>query len=265
MPAGITGRTPDHHSSDTYFNEDFTMAHLLSPIPSARPRYDMYAGIHKGMRAFMCEMLTRLGALDAEDETEVSDTLSAFYVLMDFCHNHLAHEDTVIHPALETAVPGSTRQADAEHAEHDTTLELLRAQAARVAAARGALRAGEILRLYRLFAVFVGESFIHMHMEETDHNTVLWHAYDDASLAAIEQRIHAVLDPAEAALALRWMVPAMTPAERVGLLEGMRRSAPPQVFEASLGIIAPHLSPGDWARLSGALESAARQAATAAA
>ena len=65
-----------------------------------------------------------------------------------------------------------------------------------VGESRGCTRARAALRLYRLLAIFIGENFLHMHMEETDHNDALWFAYTDAELVALEHRIHAMIPPA---------------------------------------------------------------------
>ena len=44
----------------------------------------------------------------------------------------------------------------------------------------------------------------------------------------------AALAPAEMMYVLRWMVPFMNPAERLGMLGDMQRHAPPQAFQAAL-------------------------------
>ena len=57
-----------------------------------------------------------------------------------------------------------------------------------------------------------------MHEEETVHNRALWEAYGDEELLALEDRIKAHHTPEEMTFVLRWMLPAMTPAERAGLV-----------------------------------------------
>jgi len=128
---------------------------------------------------------------------------------------------------------------------------------AEVRATESCARERAALRLYRMLALFVGESFVHMHQEETEHNDCLWSHYSDAELLAIETRIHALLSPAEMSLALRWMVPAMSPAERLALLGPLVVSLPPTVFEALLGELRPHLSGADCAKLEHGLRQAA--------
>ena len=233
------------------------MSFIRSVSAARAPRHDLYAGIHKGMRAFMCETLRRLGCMDPDDDVELSETLDGVSLLLDFCRGHLEHENAVIHPALEAHRAGAARQASEDHADHETSLAIISAQIAQVRESSGCTRTRAALRLYRLLAIFVGENFLHMHMEETDHNEALWLACSDAELIELEHRIHAMIQPAEMALALRWMIPAMTPAERLAVMGPLREAVPPAVFESLLDDVRPHLD----ARALVKLESGLRRAA----
>lgn len=231
---------------------------FLRSVPAARaPRHDLYAGIHKGIRAFMCETLRRLGSMDPDDEAELVETLDGVNMLLDFCRGHLEHENAVLHPALEAHRAGAAQQASEDHADHETSLGIIRAQIAQVRESSGCTRTRAALRLYRLLAIFIGENFLHMHMEETDHNEALWMAFSDAELLDLERRIHAMIEPAEMALALRWMIPAMTPTERLAVMGPLREAVPPVVFDSLLDELRPHLD----ARALAKLESGLRRAA----
>jgi hypothetical protein len=48
---------------------------------------------------------------------------------------------------------------------------------------------------------------------------------------------------------IRWMAPALTPAERAMLFGGLQQQAPPEVFNRLLDIARPHLAPRDWNKL----------------
>ncbi len=233
------------------------MSFLRTPTTVRPPRYDMYVGIHKGLRAFMCETLSRLGRVDTEDEAALAETLDGVELLLSFCSGHLEHENAVIHPAMEARQPGATEAVAREHGEHAMSISILRAQVAEVRAGQSCARLRAALRLYRMLALFVGESFQHMHHEETEHNDCLWGLYSDAELVEIESRIHALLSPAEMSLALRWMVPAMSPAERLTLLAPLAENLPPTAFEALLAEVGPHLSGADRAKLESGLRLAA--------
>jgi hypothetical protein len=72
-------------------------------------------------------------------------------------------------------------------------------------------RTAALGRLYRALALFVADNFQHMQVEETAHNAVLWAAYRDDELMAIEQAIVASIPPDAMAEALHWFLPALTP------------------------------------------------------
>jgi hypothetical protein len=63
----------------------------------------------------------------------------------------------------------------------------------------------------------------------------------------------ATIPPGEMMLVMRWMLPQMNAPERLALLGGMRQEAPEPVFRAVLDVVHPHLSPRDWAKLTGGL------------
>ena len=88
-----------------------------------------------------------------------------------------------------------------------------------------------------------------MDVEETALNAALWAAYSDAELADVHHRILAAIDAQEMTRVLRWMVPALTPAERAGMLSAM----PPAVRDGALAVVRPHLDDRAWAKLAHAL------------
>ena len=227
-------------------------------VPAATPRYNMYAFIHKAMRAFMADTLVRIGRLDANDDADVEAGLGQLRELLDLCRHHLAHEDRFVHPALEARAPGSSMQVASEHVHHEADIDALDALAdALVLAPAGAARSAAATRLYRQLAVFVGINFKHMDYEESEHTAVLWAHYSDAELFGIEAQLHAALSPAERAQGLRLMLGALDHSERLRLLEGMRAHAPAPAFEGALALARSLLGQRDWQKLESALQPAA--------
>jgi len=90
---------------------------------------------------------------------------------------------------------------------------------------------------------------------------VLWADYSDRELAALDGAIVAHVPPAAKAVALRWMMVALNHAERVHMLQNVRRAAPPETFEGLLAIARSHLNGRDWAKLAAALEPTTARAA----
>lgn len=164
--------------------------------------------------------------------------------------SHAQHENDFLHPAIESRRPGATARVAGEHVEHLGSIEVLQAEVATLRQDPGAERA---LRLYRHFALFMAENLAHMHHEETVLGAALWECHGDAELVAIHQALLASVPPQEMALVLRWMVPALDPAARAGLLAGMQSAMPPENFRAVLDIVRPRLDDTAWAKLARAL------------
>ena len=217
------------------------------------PRHDLYVSIHKALRHFMLDTLMRVGALEVADEAEVEAVLGQVHALLAQCRAHIAHENAFVHPALEAARAGTSARIAHEHDEHHEAIDALHEDAHQLRAAPLERRPVLALRLYRHLALFVADNFHHMHHEETVHNAALWAHYADAELEALHGRLLASLPPHETFAVSRWMLPAMAPRERAGMLAGVRATAPAGVFEALVDHVRPHLDATAWSRLAPAI------------
>lgn len=233
-----------------------TTATATRPAPTAAAsaqRLDMYAGIHKALRHFMTDTLHRVGRMDANNADDLRLTLGQFEALMELCVQHVHHENDFVHAAIEARQPrGAARTAD-DHVEHIAHIAALRDEARALAQAEPAARPTLSLRLYRHLALFVADNFQHMNVEETQNNAALWANYRDDELMALHHRIVSSLPPQENLLVMRWMIPAVTPAERAQVLGGMRAGAPAEALAAVLDAVRPHLDDSAWDQLARAL------------
>jgi hypothetical protein len=217
---------------------------------TARPgRRDLYAGIHKALRLFMTRTLTTVGSTDPGAAEEVGAAIDMVQRLLGLCELHLKDENEFVHPALERARVGSAARIAGEHVHHTQSIADLRALAGVVAQSAGTARAAALSRLYRALALFVADNLQHMHVEETVHNPLLWAAYGDDELAAIEQALVASIPPASMMEALHWFLPALSAPERAGMLGEMSHGMPPEPFRAVLGIAERTLTPAEHGRL----------------
>ncbi len=222
----------------------------LAEASQAAGREDLYAGIHKALRAVMAECLLAVGRADPTDPQDVTDAEARVRALMDLCASHVHHENNFVHPAIEARTPGLSADVAHEHQDHLQQIARLRAAALQLDTLDAAQRAGALHRLYLDLSLFVAENLRHMHVEETEHNAALWCAYTDDELRAIHGALVATIPPAEMMQVMRWMLPQMNAPERLAVLGGMRQEAPAPVFRAMLDVAQPHLAPRDWAKLS---------------
>lgn len=223
----------------------------LAALPTGRR--DLYAGIHKALRLFMTHTLTRLGSTDAADADELAASLGQLERLLALCELHLKDENEFIHPAIERARPGSAARIAAEHVHHAEAIADLRDLAGLVADSAEGGRAAALGRLYRALALFVADNLQHMQVEETAHNALLWSAYRDDELLAIEQALVASIPPQAMMEALHWFLPALNATERAAMLGEMQHGMPPEPFRAVLDIAERTLAPREHARLLRAL------------
>ncbi len=217
-------------------------------------RVDLYVGIHKALRALMTDTLLAVGRMDPQDAPELAAVSERVLSLLEFCVSHLTHENEFVHAAMEARAPGASDAVAHEHVEHLAHIARLKAAVQSMGTATGkADLAAAALDLYRQLALFTAENFRHMHAEETAHNAVLWARYTDAELQAIHDRLVASIPPAEMMHTLRWLVPAMNPAERTEMLSGMQAHAPAPAFAATMDMVRPHLTQSEWAKLTRSL------------
>lgn len=223
-------------------------APAASPTP---PRLDLYAAIHKALRLVMSDSLARVGSLDADDPAARAEVVAQLRRLCAMCRAHVAKENHHVHPVVEACRQGGSARIAAEHEEHLVAIDALEAAAVVFEAAPSPALAH---RLYRQLAGFVAENLAHMEVEESVHNALLWAARTDAELVAIHEGILAAIGPEEMAEVLHWMLPALSPAERAGMLADMRAKAPAPAFEGVLQLAQARLPRGDWLKLVAALE-----------
>ena len=212
-------------------------------------RFNMYALIHKALRAAMGDTLAALGRMDPLDEADTTRVLADVRALLTLMRGHLEHENAFIHPALEARQAGASSHTAHDHVQHEAALAALQAQLRRVAAAQGAARVEAQQQLYMSLAGFVAENLEHMQVEEAENMQALWNAYTDAELIAIHDALVASIPPEEMSQVLRWLMPAVTPYERALLLGDLQHKAPAPVFSQILDQVRPLLTPREWDKL----------------
>ena len=240
-----------------------TFADIPTPVTSRAPaaapsrepaaRMDLYVSIHKALRSFMTDTLTRIGRIDVADSDDRDAALAQLDELLGLCLDHLHHENEFVHTAIEARQPAGSRRIADEHVEHAESIAALQGEAMALRGAHGADAERLALRLYRHLALFVAENFQHMHIEETVHNALLWQHYSDAELGALHGRLMASIAPQEHLLVARWMLPASTPAERAMVAGAAKAQMPPEALLGVMSVVRPHIDDAGWTKLATAI------------
>ncbi len=216
-------------------------------------RFDIYGPIHKALRRCMGGTLARLGTLDPHNEAERNVVLNDLDALLTLMNSHLQHENDFIHTAIEARRPGGAQRTADDHTEHLDSITSLQDESRALRNAPPAQRPALAQRLYSHFAVFVGENYIHMLVEETQNNAQLWVRYSDAELIALHDLLLASVPPVEMAQVVRWMAVSLNVSELNAMFVDMRQKAPAPAFEAMLDVAQRHMSAARWAALARSL------------
>jgi hypothetical protein len=216
-------------------------------------RFDMYAFIHKALRAMMTDAVVALGRLDVNEAEDMAQTLARLRALLSACASHLQHEEDFIHPVIEARLPGAARLTTDDHRHHRVQIAALESAVGALEQASLGQRAMLAHALYLALAAFVADNLQHMQIEERDNNAALQAAYTDEELLAIHDRLVASIPPQEMAATLRWMLPNLSAPERAALLGGMALSLPRAAFDGVLVLARQNLNPRDWLKLMMAL------------
>jgi hypothetical protein len=154
-----------------------------------------------------------------------------------------------VHAAIEARQPAGAARTAEDHVEHIETIATLREETAAVRRAKRQTQPMLAHRLYHHLALFVAENLQHMHIEETANNAALWSLYSDAELHEIHARLLAGIPPAKELQVARWMIPALNPMERAGILGHAKTQMPPEAFLGVLVHVQPHLDQPGWLKL----------------
>lgn len=188
-------------------------------------RLQPYRFIHKALRALMMHTLDTLATLDARQEADRQHMVAATDELLQFCTDHLAHENEFFHRPLKARAPRAVLPFDDDHESHRLQLAALRERLALLAAG-GPDASANAYALYLDLSRFVGESLEHMAEEETTLTAALWAHFTDGELADISETLQASLSPQASAYYLRSMARSLN-AEEVGLLLAKLRATAP--------------------------------------
>jgi hypothetical protein len=206
-----------------------------APVTRGAARPDLCAPMHKALRHALGDTLVRVGRMDPGDDAAWQRTLDQLDDVLGLCEAHERVENALVHPFVESRAPGATLRTAAEHDEHRDHLTNLHAESARLRAAARCERAASAQRLYRHLALFAADAWRHMHVEEATLGALLWQHFDDAELLALHELVAASLGPEMLLRSARWMLPALTPAERAAALVDLRPRLPAAAL-ASLGV-----------------------------
>jgi hypothetical protein len=180
-------------------------------------RIDLYAPVHKGLRATLCDTATLLGRTDFQARDESRAAAAAVARILRFLDEHAAHEDALVLPEILRHNAELHSELRSDHARIEGLQGEVAALAARLEAASAIERVSLGARLHERMWGLVAEHARHMQVEETRANRVLHANATDEELLAIQGRIVGAIPPARMAEWMALILPAISAPERAAL------------------------------------------------
>ncbi len=217
------------------------------------PAVDLYRDIHKGIRAELFAVTSTAGSIDPSDRCDRAALADHIASVAEVLESHAHHEDSIIDPVLERHLPELANEITTDHGR----LEAMFASIIELAGATIDAAGDDQRRLLQLLhldlARFTSSYLEHIDLEERAVMQRLPQVVGFEQIAAMHGAIVGSIPPDEMARSLAFMLPAMNIDDRTELFNGMRLAAPPEAFDATIGLARSVLRPIDFAVLANRL------------
>jgi|SRR5690606_39181514 len=206
-------------------------------------RMDVFKSVHKGLRRALFNLALQAGTADPDKPEELAALAFQAREVFHFLEHHARNEDRFLAPMLETASPASASRLKAEHADLGAELEsLLRDLENLEKGAPPRLHAG-LHAFYLALNRFIGRYLHHLNEEETELLPFLHGGFTDGELAVFPEKSVSHTAPADQAMMLGHMFPAMQPRELRSFFETLRAKAPKEAVQYLEGLARRVLGP----------------------
>jgi len=218
----------------------------------AKPRMNIFAFAHKGLRLALSKLTILAGKTDYSNSNSLHAIKSLTAEVLELLRLHAAAEDNIILPALEKRAPKSTARILADHQDLEGSIAVFSAQLdAITTSSPPGQGAGFYVALFHFYANYL----IHMSMEETEINPVIWDHFTDEEIMAWQGEIMTSLSQEQILSFYKYMVPALNPQEQTVLLGGFKTSSPVEEFDAVMTILEGIMSDREYSLLQSMLSS----------
>jgi hemerythrin-like domain-containing protein len=220
------------------------------------PAVDLYRDIHKGIRAELFAVTSTAGSIDPSDRCDraaLSDHITAVAGVLE---SHARHEDAVIDPVLERHLPDLARVINDDHERLELMFSSITDLGTAIVDGAGHEQRRLLQLLHLDLARFTSSYLEHIDLEERVVMQRLAELLGVEEIAAMHGAIVGSIPADEMARSLAFMLPAMNIDDRAELLGGLRLAAPPEAFDATMGLARSVLRPLDFVALSNRLEVA---------
>ncbi|MDP4283694.1 MAG: hypothetical protein Q8891_04685 [Bacteroidota bacterium] len=202
-----------------------------------RPK--VYDVPHKALRNALSQLSLLAGKTNYSDQQEVKQFYKLGEDVFKMLTIHANDENEVTLAELEERCPGSSQNDLDDHVQIHLAQDKLEKLLSKIYnnSKSGMDTTEDGAEFYLAFSEFHGEYLEHSAAEERVTQPLLWKYFTDEELAAHRGKIMAKIPPRSLLTWFRFIVPAQSSNERIGLLTGLKAMAPPTFFNEAMEVI----------------------------
>ena len=213
----------------------------------AQQRFVIYRNIHKAIRHVMYSTALSLGSADFRDQKSMRESLEQLRGTITLLQEHAGHEETFVHPALESRVPGITKPFEENHEDDERLFDRMRELGSQIeAVGDNDQRMALGNQLYGIFNTYIGDYLDHLGREEAELEQALWDHYTDQELADIDHQIIGSVPPERMAVLVPVICNSWNASELTAILAGMKQGAPPDAFAGMMKMMEQATPAATW-------------------
>lgn len=217
---------------------------------------DLFTFIHKAIRNMIYTFGTEFQTVDFADKSESRKFLDSLNNNLELLREHAIHEDEIIFSEIQSNESEMIESLTLEHQALDKKLNQIKRMILEMEEYDEKAKLIEQgNRLNFMCNDFFANYIIHMNHEEETVLEASQKYLSDEELIAIRNRIQSKIPSERYKVWMKWMLPSLNSYELTGLLSGLRKSAPAQVYENFLMAAEELINKDRWAKFQEAILS----------
>ena len=209
-------------------------------------RYFVFDVPHKGLRNGLSQFSLLAGRTDYSNPQQVATLHQVGREIFLFLNSHASDENNVSLAELEKRAPNTSKHITDDHEEIHQFQSELENLLERLHADENIDKMSEGKKFYDRLNIFHAAYLKHMTVEDGEIQDLLWDNFSDEELMAHRNQIMGTMQPQTLLVMFKYIIAALSPAERIGLLRGFKTNAPEPFFNQSLDVIRPTLAQAEW-------------------
>ncbi len=168
--------------------------------------------------------------------------------------NPAEHEETFVHPPLESRVPGITKSFEDTHKDDERRVDRMRELGSQIeAVGDNDQRVALGNHLYGILNTYIGVYLGHLDREEAELEQALWDHFTDQELADLDHRLMGSIPPERMAVWVPVICNSWNASELTAILAAMKQGAAPEAFAGMLKMVEQATPAATWETVRNAL------------